>query len=228
MINKDYILRIAERFGRALAIILHLREFNHLEEALLYIDDLFLQSIGLTSSFLNSVSEDVLLQMLSPLGALDIDKCLWIAVLLKAEGDIYEDKGTPKESYYRYLKALHLFLEALLREPALRYSDFYTNIDELCKKLEEYELPEKTRRKVFVYYEQIGRYAQAEDILFELLDSNPTHAILEEGLSFYTRLRAKNTADLLAGNLSREEVVEGMARLQQLKTSLGETHTCHQ
>ena len=35
MINKDYILRIAERFGKELAILLHLRERNQFEEALI-------------------------------------------------------------------------------------------------------------------------------------------------------------------------------------------------
>src|SRR2546422_7453251 len=110
MINKDYILRMAEKFCRALAIILHLRKANQYEEVLIYIDDLFLQVLGLTSSFINSMPEDVILNMISPMGRLSIEKCLWIAVLLRSEGDILLDQGNTDESYYRYLKSLHFFL----------------------------------------------------------------------------------------------------------------------
>ena len=45
MINKDYILRMAERVGRALAIILGLRQANRYQESLIYIDDLAAQSV---------------------------------------------------------------------------------------------------------------------------------------------------------------------------------------
>jgi len=91
MINKDYILRIAERFGRELAILLHLRQRNQFEEALIRIDDFYLNSLGLTIGFVNSISEEVLLTLISPLGALDSEKCVWVAMLLKAEGEIYDE-----------------------------------------------------------------------------------------------------------------------------------------
>src|SRR5205085_12319598 len=109
MINKDYILRMAERFGRYLAIIIGLRQSNKNEEALIYIDDLFLQTTGLTTGFINSASEDMLLNLLSPLGVLNVEKCLWVALLLKEEADIYENMNQPTECYYRYLKSLFLF-----------------------------------------------------------------------------------------------------------------------
>jgi hypothetical protein len=102
MINKDYILRLAEQLGRTLAILLRLRERNQHEEALIYIDDLFLKYLGLTSRLINSLSEEKLLQTLSPMGAVNIHACLWAAVLLKGEGDIYEAQENSTESYYRY------------------------------------------------------------------------------------------------------------------------------
>ena len=111
MMNKDYILRIAERFGRALAIILRLRKSNQFEESLIYIDDVFLQTTGFTASFVNSAAEEMLLQLISPLGILNVQKCAWIALLLKEEGDIYVEMGNEDESYFRYLKSLHFFLE---------------------------------------------------------------------------------------------------------------------
>ena len=51
MINKDYILRLAEQLGRTLAIILGLRKYNQQEEALIYIDSVLLKTTGMTSRF---------------------------------------------------------------------------------------------------------------------------------------------------------------------------------
>jgi tetratricopeptide (TPR) repeat protein len=216
MINKDYILRIAERIGRTLAIILRLREEDKNEEALIYIDDILLHTVGLTSRFINSLSDELLLQALSPLGTLSIDKCLWVATLLKAEGDIYRAKDNATESYYRYLKALNLFLEVQLHQRTLSQSYFYVEIDELLQLLSEYELPARTRRKLIAYYELAGHYAKAEDMLFELLELDPTNPTLrQEGREFYARLLAKNDDDLQAGNLSRDEVEEGLASLEK-------------
>src|SRR5438552_1035893 len=218
MINKDYILRLAERIGRYLAIILGLRKANRSEEALIYIDDLFLQAVGMTSSFINSVTEETLLHMLSPLGELDINKCLWVAALLKAEGEIYEDQDNGKESYYRYLKSLRLFLEVQLHERTLSTSNFYVETEDLLQKLKEYELPDTIQGKLISYYELTGRYAKAEDTLFELLETDHANrGIIQQGIAFYQRLQIKSDFDLTAGNLSRDEVEEGLAELRRKK-----------
>ena len=218
MINKDYILRLAERIGIELALILGLRKFNKYEEALIYIDDLLLKTVGLTSRFINSISEETLLQMLSPLGTLNVEACLWIAAMLKAEGEIYEEQGKDNERYYRYLKALCLYLEALQREPIESDSDFYGDVEELLAALEDYELPEYIKSRLVGYYERLGEYGQAEDILFELLEVQPDNAgLIELGRAFYARLLAKSDADLLAGNFSREEVEDGLKQLREIE-----------
>jgi len=215
MVNKDYILRMAEKFGRAMAIILHLRKYSKHEEALIYADDMLLQMTGLTSSFINSVSDEMLIQAISPLGMLNVDKCLWIAVLLKAEGEIYQEMEKSNESYYRYLKSLNLYLLALSREASMQDTTLYNDIAEILNKLEDYELPLSMKEMLFPYYEHIGKYDKAEDVLFEVIEADTTNTtFFERGRAFYKRLRTKNDADLLVGNLSRDEVEEGLAQLE--------------
>ena len=215
MINKDYILRMAEKFGRALAIILHLREYNKYEEALLYVDDQLLQATGLTSSFINSVSDEMLIQAISPLGVLSVEKCLWIAVLLKAEGEIYEEQTKTNESYYRYVRSLRLYLLLLPHEASLQDSNLANDIQELLNKLGEYELPIEIQEKLFSYYENVGKYDKAEDVLFDVLDTHSANGeMIERGRAFYTRLQARSDVELLMGNLSRTEVAEGSAQLE--------------
>jgi hypothetical protein len=215
MINKDYILRIAEQTGRSLAIILGLRKYNQHEEALIYIDDTLLRTVGLTSRFINSLSDEMLVTTISPIGVLNIEACLWIAALLKAEGDIYEeDLGKSNESYYRYQKSLYLFLTAVLQEHIPTDTDLYKDIEQLLQKLDDYELPPALKSKLFAYYELSGQYARAEDTLFDLLETGNNRELIASGRAFYTRLLAKSDADLQAGNLAREEVDEGLAQLE--------------
>ncbi len=216
MINKDYILRLAERFGRTLAIVLHLRENNQYEEALITIDDLFLRYTGWTSGFINSVSVEMLLTMISPLGILNIEKCLWIAVLLKEEGDTYLAQGKSDESYYRYTKSLFFFLEVLLSNQAIPDLDMDSAVDDILNKLADYELPLPLQRKLFRYFEKVGNYAKAEDILFGMLEANDAEReLIEQGSDFYSRLAKKSDTDLRLGNFSRQEAEEGFTQFQQ-------------
>lgn len=215
MINKDYMLRIAERFGRSLAIILQLCEYNQFEEALLYIDDLMLKTVGMTTRFINSLSEDMLIQTFSPMGILNVNACLATAFLLKTEGEVYDDLQNTTESYYRYVKSLHLYLSVILHEPAHADSDLYLEVAALLKKLADYELPMSTQTLVFAYYEHQGQYAKAEDTFFALLETHGNgDKLIDRGRAFYTRLLTKSDMDLQAGNLSREEVEEGLEELQ--------------
>jgi Family of unknown function (DUF6483) len=217
MINKDYLLRMAEKVGRALATIIGLRKYNKDEEALIYIDDILLKTVGLTSRFLNALSEEMLVKTISPLGTLNVEACLWIASLLKAEGEIYESQDNAQASYHRYHKALYLFLTLILHEPVADDSDMYSEVDTLINRLEDYELPMPTKNLLFAYYEQSGDYARAEDTLFDLLETDgearQISSLRERGQAFYTRLRAKSDADLQNGNFSREEVEEGIVQL---------------
>lgn len=218
MMNKDYILRIAERFGRALAIILHLRQSNKYEEALIYIDDIFLQTTGFTSSFVNSASEEMLLQMISPLGILNVQKCMWIALLLKEEGDTYVEMGNEDESYYRYLKSLHFFLEAAKNSSEAKDIDIASAIEYDLSALEAFELPQKTKLAVFSYFDSMGQYARASDIIFEMIKTGegPVDVgVVEQGRVYYERLRSKSNTELEAGGMSREKVEQRLAQLEE-------------
>src|SRR5947209_16886345 len=114
MPQKDYILRVAEDVGRALAQIIYQQEMRDYQGALSLIDEICKQSVGMGSGFIHAVSEETLLAMLTVLGVLDLEKALLIAKLLKAEGDIYEEQGTPDAAYERYLIYFNLLLESVV------------------------------------------------------------------------------------------------------------------
>jgi len=158
MTQKDYILRIAENVGRALAQIIYDKEIHDYQGALSLIDELCKQTVGAGSGFIHAISEETLLAMLTLLGILNVEKALLIATLLKTEGDIYEDQGNPDAAYESYLRALNLFLEILLRDDHLHDLRLSPEVEDILGKLEAYELPLDTRRLLFQYYEQRREY----------------------------------------------------------------------
>src|SRR5947209_3535385 len=156
MPQKDYILRVAEDVGRALAQIIYHKEMRDYQGALSLIDELCKQAVGMGSGFIHAVSEETLLAMLTLLGVLNVEKALVIATLLKTEGDIYEEQGDPNAAYESYLKSLNLFLEILLRDDKLHDLRVSPEVEDLLDKLEAYELPLDSRRLLSQYYEQLG------------------------------------------------------------------------
>src|SRR5437588_11232768 len=153
MPQNDYILRVAENVGRALAQIIYHQKIQDYEGALSLIDDLFKQTVGAGSGFIHAASEEMLLAMLTLLGILNLEKALMVATLLKAEGDVFADQGNPDAAYYSYLKSLTLFLEFVLRDDHLHDLRCYLEVEHLLDKLEAYELPLNTRYLVVSYYE---------------------------------------------------------------------------
>jgi tetratricopeptide (TPR) repeat protein len=158
MTQKDYILRIAENVGRALAQIIYDKEIQDYQGALSLIDELCKQTVGAGAGFIHAISEETLLAMLTLLGILNVEKALLIATLLQAEGDIYEDQGNPDAAYESYLKALNLFLEIVLRDDHLHDLRCSPQVEDILGKLEAYELPLDTRRLLFQYHEQRRAY----------------------------------------------------------------------
>ena len=154
MLQKDYILRVAEDVGRALARVIYHKEIQDYQGALSLIDELFKQTVGAGSGFLHAISEETLLAMLTLLGVLNVEKALLIATLLKAEGDIYEDQGDPAAAYESNLKSLNVFLEILLCDDKLHDIRIVPEITDLLDKLEAYDLPLYTRRLLAQWYEQ--------------------------------------------------------------------------
>lgn len=65
-----------------------------------------------------------------------------------------------------------------------------------------------TKRSIWRWHERQGIYADAEDVLYELLDE---HAITgKEGRSFYARLEQLEDVALERGGLPRSELREGL------------------
>jgi Family of unknown function (DUF6483) len=218
MSQRDYILRIAEEVGRALAQVLYNRQIQDYAAAHKLIDEQCKQAFGMGIGFIRSIPDETLLSMLTSFDTLNTEKCWLLAILLKAEGDIYQDQGNASESYYSYVRSLNLVLEVLLLDTTTGGTGTAPELEDLLSRLSDYELPVKTRLLLFRYFDHAGKYARAEDVLFEMLaEDDPKGEVLKQGMAFYQRLMRKSDAALSVGNFSSKKVEEGLARLEQMK-----------
>jgi Family of unknown function (DUF6483) len=153
MSQRDYILRIAEEFGRALAQVLYNRQIKDYAAAHKLIDDQCKQVFGMGIGFMRSVPEETLLSMLTSFDTLNTEKCWLLAILLRAEGDTYQDQGNASESYYSYIRSLNLVLEVLLLETTSSGRSIVPELEDLLSRLSDYELPIRTKLLLFRYFD---------------------------------------------------------------------------
>jgi len=140
-----------------------------------------------------------------------VPKAYMVAVLLKEEAEIRGLMSGEEVSIPLYEKSLDLLLETYLQfnEPVEERHQEFT--DDVLERIRRRPLPVELLQKIFVYEELVGRFANAEDVLFRILDVRPE--FVEEGIHFYERLLKRSRDELAAGGLPREEVLDGLSEL---------------
>jgi tetratricopeptide (TPR) repeat protein len=205
-----------ERLSQIIARILGQKDLKSAEEALLEIDQAGKMFAGLDRMMISSFSTEDLISLMHAGGAFDTNKCLAIAELQYAEGQVLEACQDESECKLRFQRSLRFLLEAITEDrniPAGRYDE---RIEILQQKLHDIVLPPALQKKLFRYYEGRGAYAKAEDVLFELLETNPAESP-DDGIVFYKRLLLKTDEELEKGNLPRKEIEEGLQKLLHIE-----------
>ncbi len=220
MVKRDYLLRVIEQMGVAWAGVLRLaglRQGGQYEAAGQSIDQLLRQFLGLNSGALETVSAAELIGLIR-LGraaaagdGVVAEKLLLLGALLREQAELREAQGESDAAAASGLKALQIYLTVVVEE-GINDERAVAAVAPLLDKLDEYELPFEINDLLWRFHEQIGDFAKAEDALFNLLDDAPD--LVPEGIDFYERLVTLTDADLIAGNLPRDEVVAGLAELQ--------------
>jgi hypothetical protein len=212
MLRKDYIMRLIEQLGVAMARIIALKNNNQAHEALKEIEQACEKYLGLDPRVIEAASGEALLGLMSMGGKFDPRRAVLLGELLKEEGELYEMESMAERSYWGYTRSLWLFLESMNSDPAVRTPENLEDTRFVLGKLARYELSPELKSRLFCYYEWNGEFDKAEDMLFDLLDRD-RHAWVERGMQFYARLGAKPDAELARGGLPREELELGMKEL---------------
>jgi tetratricopeptide (TPR) repeat protein len=205
--ERDYLIRLLTQAGLVLGKAMGLREQGKQKEALDLIDEFLGRELRLRSRLAMGLSDDDLLAMLSVTGAPNAESVAVVAAFIQEEGKLFEDLEQPEESVPRFEKALRLNLYLLRQGEEIEGWDIGARADELIQALSDYRLDAPTSLALWRWHEAEGRYADSENILYELQEIEGISA--EEGDAFYGRLSLLDDAALDAGGFSREELEEG-------------------
>lgn len=214
MIRNDYIMKMIQQLVKALAVILKLKESGRHDDAMREIDGAMQRLCGLNSQLVNGLSEESLVSTLRGGATIDHGKALVLAELLTQEGDVYDTRGDENAAFARYYKALYLYLEVFAGEDEFRLPDQTPKVDALVARLEDYVLPTPAMERLVTFYEREGDFAAAEDALDLLLEEDDTYDTRATARAFYTRLLARTDEELAAGNFTRVEATDGLARIE--------------
>jgi hypothetical protein len=214
MIRLNEASLLAAEISRVLARIASFKKDGLLKEAIDEIGNAERTHLGLSPRFVKEVSEQDLLSLYQS-GLITTNKAVALAKLLKERAEINRIENQPNHERIRRVKALTLYLEAFDRREETIFGDYFGDIDELAAALNDQPLPPPACMKLFRYYAATGKYAKAEDQLFEALESEPQPDWIDEGRRFYQELSGKSDDELRTGNLQRDELEEGLAGLRQ-------------
>jgi len=219
MIREDYIMRMVKQFTRAVTKILRLKESHKYHAALKTVNETFQKLFGLNSEVFDSLSTESIIELLKLEHSEIMQKCFWVAKLIKEEAEIYESQKDSRISESKYLKSLELYLEGITYGDNSNVYDYFTKIKEIIDKFEQSEIPNRTKYKLLRYYEKIENYSKVEDLLFELLElEEDKRDIIEYGISFYNNLLTKSDKELIDENLPRDKVIKSKLRLDEMKS----------
>jgi hypothetical protein len=227
MIQRDYILRIIEEFGQALAYVIGLRGAGKHQEARIELD----QTLGRLIGFdLRAIAEMPLEKLLATVrfslstratqeemaGLLSL-----LSDLVREGANMVDQSGDDALRDALRLRALQLKLAGVVEnDDATRATRAAPDLDTLVEQLADYELPLGTKDQLWRVYELAGAYANAENWLFDLLEDERMqdgHVARKRGLAFYERILALPDAALDAAGLPRAEAEAGLADLRALR-----------
>jgi len=212
--ESDYFLRIIHQFT---AVIMEVSRLNRHRNGAA--DDLIVQ----TTTELIDLTPHALAQMRDEdvLGVLQLQarnewpaRAVLLATLLWEAGRATDNNSL---AVAQFQQALSLTLAVCIEQWEL--PDFAPTVADLLDLLADYLLPGTIQRRLLLYYETVGAFGQAEDVLFDWQETavfqpqddspDPTQV----GIAFYQRLLQKSDEDLIAGGLPRAEVETGLDEL---------------
>jgi hypothetical protein len=218
MSYQDYIVRQIALFARVLSRVLGLAREERYDEALDAVEAALRALAGEDPDA--PIAKTAWLPRPFPEATTTFEereKAMMTSRLLREAAAIHAARGEARESYASTVQALDLMLAIHLNGRDVAVPEYAPTVDALHAELSDYVLPNATAEMLVHYYEQTGAYARAENVLFDLLDTNEDpQRIADTGAAFFTRLMDLSDSELEAGGLSRDEVQAGLEDLSLL------------
>lgn len=212
MYQRDYLLRIIEQLTAVMMRVVLQVEAKNYTKALIEIELAYQTLLSIDPNLVKQMTTDELLAWLRSSGVFDAQKSIIVAELLREEAKIRAMESRFTDAVLDLLiKAFCLYEEAMTYDSRFDTQEYEEKVDRVAQTISKYELPLEIQFRLFQRYERRGSFDKAEDVLHELMDRGYSD-IAVEGRAFYARLLEKSDAELVEGNLPRDEVQEGLGQ----------------
>jgi hypothetical protein len=207
MFSDDYLIRMIRQGTAVLARIIGLKKAGDYQEALQEVDQSLEQILGLDVELIRLLDDESLYRILTKNEQLDLDQLGLLADLFKEEGDILDLQDQKPESNNCYIRSLNYYLMMSINQDPSHPIELSQKIKEIILILGDCDLPNETLFNLFSYFENIGEYANADNILTKLATRSEVKSdVRSEMSSFYHRLLEMNPEGLEAGGLSLQQI----------------------
>ena len=155
MLTEDYIMRMINQAVAALMIALGFKRSGQFREALQSFDQALENLLGLNAHLVNQLDDNLLLDMLTFLGKLDVDRMLVLADIYREEADVYSLQGQHDSSQFAAQRSLRLYLEVTLASEGNPNPELIQKIEPLRIKVPAPNMPVETRLAMLDYLDRL-------------------------------------------------------------------------
>ncbi len=155
MLTEDYIMRMISQALAVLLTALGLKKAGRYSEALLSFDQALETLLGLNANLAKHLDDSQLLDMLTFLGKLDIDRLLVLADIYREEAEVYNLQRQPESSQFAAQRSHRFYLEVTLSSETNLNIDLINKIEALRLQLNALALPVETRLALLDYLDRL-------------------------------------------------------------------------
>jgi len=212
MFERDYIKRLIQQFAEVVEKIVLFKKRQDWQQVQMVIDVSAKQLLGLNPDLIDNMDSSSLTSMFQISDETDFEKCYILGRLLMEQAFIYENTKTDEHKVYKtYQKSFDLLIKAL-EGNEIRNKENIQAVVNCCDSLLQYKLDDNSLIKIYNFYKNEAFFADAENIVLLLLKEK-TAGSRELARNYYNELLLLSDADLEKGNLPRDEVLEGLEKL---------------
>ncbi|TGE34939.1 hypothetical protein E4K67_28050 [Desulfosporosinus fructosivorans] len=218
-------MKMIRQFTNAIAKIMGLKTESKIEESQEVLTDTLKDFTGLNKEVLEVLPYEILIQNVSGSKNTNTVKSLVLAELLNQQADIYEITGEMSRARNLYFKSLNIMINVISDSDNSILKQNQDKVNDLIEKVRGYDIPKESMLLLFQYHELTNNYAKAEDILYKLIEeTEANNDLVAKGIAFYERLIHIDPSELKKGNLPIDEVLEGLANLENIGMNHSENH----
>ncbi len=155
MLTEDYIMRMISQALAVLMTALGLKKAGQLSQAQQALDQALESLLGIKARLADQLDDRTLLDMLTFLGKLDLDRVMVLADIYREQAEVCALLGKPENSQFAAQHSLILYLEAALASQATPNLELIQKIEPLRLKLDAPSLPIETRLALLDYLDRL-------------------------------------------------------------------------